>query len=171
MINHLNDEFLDIVNENDEVIGKQLRSEAYSQNRSNFRVVNGFLENDQGQLWIPRRAATKRIFPLALDISMGGHVEHEEEYDSAFFRETLEELNLDPRIVGYDVIGKCTPHQHRVSAFMKVYRVKTNETPEYNKKDFIESFWISPKELLEKIDKGEKAKDDLPKLVKIFYGK
>ena len=52
---------------------------------------------------------------------------------------------------------------------MNVYEIITDETPNYNKDDFVEYFWLKPKELLKKIDKGEKTKDDLPKLIKIFY--
>lgn len=64
------DEMLDLVNEADRVIGQLLRSELYHCQSRNFRVVNGFLRNEQGQIWIPRRTAQKRIFPLALDMSI-----------------------------------------------------------------------------------------------------
>ena len=68
----MDDEYLDLVNEKDEVIGKKLRSEVYAEGLSNFRVVNAFLVNSEGKLWLPRRGAHKRIFPLCLDMSMGG---------------------------------------------------------------------------------------------------
>ena len=42
------DELLDIVDQNDQVIGQALRSEIYSQKLTNFRVVNAFLINKQG---------------------------------------------------------------------------------------------------------------------------
>jgi isopentenyldiphosphate isomerase len=81
------DELLDIVDQNDKVIGRKLRSEIYENKMSNFRVVNAFLINDNGQLWIPRRSANKRIFPSCLDTSMGGHVSSGETYEDAFKRE------------------------------------------------------------------------------------
>ncbi|MDZ4286214.1 MAG: NUDIX hydrolase, partial [Candidatus Sungbacteria bacterium] len=68
---HILDEFLDIVDENDNVIGTKKRSEVYAEHLSNFRVVNAFVRNSKGELWIPRRSADKRIFPLCLDMSMG----------------------------------------------------------------------------------------------------
>ena len=170
MTSHPSDEYLDIVNEKDEVIGKQLRSEAYAQNRNNFRVVNAFVVNSNGQLWIPRRTANKRIFPLCLDMSMGGHVEHGESYERTFQRETSEELNIDTNKASIKLLGHLTPREHGVSAFMNVYEIKTDETPAYNSNDFIEFYWLSPKELLAKIENGEKTKGDLPKLVGIFYG-
>jgi len=61
----------------------------------------------KGEMRIPRRSADKGIFPLCLNISMGGHVEY---------------------------------------------------------------YWLTPKARSERIASGEKVKDNLPKLVRIFYG-
>ena len=105
-----------------------------------------------------------------MDISVGGHVESGEDYELAFKRETKEETNLDIERVPYKLLGHLTPHEHNVSAFMKVYEIESDVVPDYNKDDFVEDFWIKPKDLLKKIAEGEKAKGDLPKLVKIFYG-
>ena len=88
------EEILDLVSQEDIVIGQLPRSEVYNQKLSNFRAVTAFIINEQGQLWIPRRTKNKRIFPLCLDTSMGGHVEAGESYQQAFERELLEELNL-----------------------------------------------------------------------------
>lgn len=162
------DEYLDLVDENDQVIGRKLRSGVYAQNLSNFRVVNAFLVNSKGQLWIPRRGPHKRIFPLCLDMSMGGHVESGEDYDQAFQRELLEELSIDAKVTPFEVLGSLTPHEHQVSAFMKVYKIETDRTPQYNPDDFIESFWLAPDELLDKLE-VDKSKDDLPKLVRYFF--
>jgi isopentenyl-diphosphate delta-isomerase len=83
------DEILDLVDENDIVVASRPRSEIYAENLHNFRVINAFLVNGNGEIWTPRRTAHKRIFPLALDMSVGGHVESGETYDEAFARETL----------------------------------------------------------------------------------
>ncbi|MGB3205756.1 MAG: NUDIX domain-containing protein [Crinalium sp.] len=163
------DEWLDMVNEYDVVIGKKRRSEVYSEGLKNFRVVNAFLVNSQKCLWIPRRAAHKQIFPLCLDLSMGGHVESGESYDYAFKRELSEELNMQVTQVDVRLMCYLTPYNHAVSAFMCVYEIRTDETPDYNKNDFIESFWLSPQQVLERLDQGERAKDDLPKLIRYLY--
>lgn len=167
---HSMDEYLDLVDENDNVVGKEKRSIIYQNKQSNFRVVNAFIINSRGELWIPRRTAVKRVFPLCLDMSVGGHVESGETYEEALQRETLEELNIDLRKTPYKFLGSLTPHKDNVSAFQKDYEIKMDEVPNFNKDDFIEFFWLTPKQLFERVRNGDKTKNDLPKLVKIFYG-
>ncbi|MBD2248077.1 NUDIX domain-containing protein [Nostoc sp. FACHB-888] len=163
------DEILDIVDESDCVVGQKKRSEIYCQGLCNFRVVNAFVVNSLGQLWIPRRSTHKTIFPLCLDVSMGGHVETGETYEDALQRELKEELNLELNMVNVRLLGYLIPYQYQVSAFMKVYEIELDLNPEYNKNDFIESFWLSVNDLIEWLNSGEPAKSDLLKLVKIFY--
>ena len=165
----MSDELLDIVDEHDRVIGQRFRSDIYSKNLTNFRVVNAFIQNDKGQLWIPRRSKCKRIFPLCLDASMGGHVEAGESYEEALQRELMEELRIDIASVTYKQLGILTPHQHDTSAFMKVFLLQSNETPNYNTDDFIESFWLIPQDVLSLLETGDKSKDDLPKMIKHFF--
>ena len=165
------DEYLDLVNEDDEVVGKKLRSLVYAENLSNFRVVNVFLINSEGKIWIPRRTSTKRMFPLCLDMSMGGHVESGETYDEAFKRELLEELNIDANVVKWKFLGHLSPQNDNVSANMNIYEIRTDTIPNFNSDDFVEYFWLTPNELIQKIKEGEKTKGDLPKLVEKFFAK
>lgn len=167
--NLTSDEYLDLVDERDQIIGKKKRSEVYAEGLSNFRVVNAFVVNSKGEIWIPRRTAHKRLFPLCLDISMGGHVESGETYEQTLKRETLEELNINTSILPVRFLGHLTPKKDGVSAFMHVYEIKTDEEIKYNPEDFTEYFWLTPEFLLERLEQGEKAKSDLSILVKKFY--
>lgn len=164
------DEYLDLVDENDNVIGKKLRSEIYVENLSNYRVVNVFIVNSEGKIWIPRRTASKKIFPLCLDMSVGGHVKSKESYEEALRHELKDEVGIDIEKVSCRYLGSLTPQKNGVSSFMKVYKVRSDEAPNYNKNDYLEYFWLTPKELLKRIAEGEKTKEDLPKLIKYFYG-
>jgi isopentenyldiphosphate isomerase len=163
ILNH--DELLDIVNNNDDVIDQQLRSHVYAQGISHFRVINAFLINDQGYVWIPRRSSQKKLFPSCLDASVGGHVMSGETYQQAFERELQEELNIEATQVTHKLIAKLTPHEHGVSAFMHVYTITTNIAPNYNIQDFASAEWISIPELQKNIALGEKTKGDLPRLI------
>jgi isopentenyl-diphosphate delta-isomerase len=163
------DEYLDLVDENDNVIGRKLRSEVYAEGLSNFRVINAFVKNSHGELWVPRRGPNKRIFPNALDMSVGGHVESGEDYDTSFARETKEEINVDIAKVPWKFLGKLTPQEHGVSAFMQVYEISCEEVPSYNPDDFTGFYWLTPEALLERIHSGDKTKGDLLKLVQRFF--
>lgn len=162
------EELLDIVDHNDHIIGQKYRSEVYAQNLSNFRVINAFLINDNKEIWIPRRSFRKKLFPLCLDASVGGHVAAGETYDQAFARELQEEINLDITQTSHHLLAKLTPQQHGVSAFMHVYLIFTNQTPAYNTDDFVSSAWYPISELQKLVAAGEPMKGDLPKLLDIL---
>lgn len=161
-------ELLDIVNEQDQVISQKYRSEIYEQQLSCFRVINAFIINQQKHVWIPRRTKHKKLFPLCLDASVGGHVMAGENYQQAFERELKEELNIDAIHCNYEIIAKLVPHNHNVSAFMQLYLIYTDITPTYNMDDFESAEWFAIHELQEKIEKGIPTKGDLPILINVL---
>ncbi len=163
------DEILDLVNENDEVIGKIKRSDAYAKRLKNFRGINAFIINDKGQIWIPRRVKEKRFFPLCLDTSVGGHVISGETYEEAIVREVKEELNLDLNKLSYRELGYLTPYKDGTSDFQKVFEIHYNQSPLFNKNDYITSYWLFPSEIEARINAGDPAKTDLLLLIRIFY--
>lgn len=165
----MTEEILDIVDSDDQVIGVMPRNEVYSKGMTNFRVINCFIKNSKGELWIPRRVATKKLFPLSLDMSCGGHVSSGETYGEAFAKEMKEELNIDISLTSWREVGTFTPHRHGVGAFMKVYEVTQDETPGFNRDDYFEYLWITPEDLMKKLESGEKTKGDLPRLLKLLY--
>ena len=163
------EEILDLVDQNDQVTHQLSKTQVHIQKLKNFRAIDAFLINDQGQFWIPRRAADKKLFPLFLDASVGGHVSAGESYDQAFFRELQEELNLDANTLTYKNIGAMTPHEHGTIGFLQVYTIHTNQEPAYNQADFCQAFWLTPQELIAKLDSGDQAKDNLIKVVRHFF--
>lgn len=165
------DELLDIVDENDQVVGQEYRSEIYKKRQNNFRVINAFLVNDKHEVWIPRRLATKKLYPLCLDASVGGHVMAGEGYQEAFVRELAEELNIDASCVKHQFCAKLTPGQHGVSAYMQVYLISTNESPCFNPNDFDSAAWYDIEELQKILNAGEPSKSDLPILIHVLHHK
>lgn len=163
------EEILDLVDEFDNVIDSMYRTEVYEKKLSNFRVINAFLKNSKGEVWIPLRTAHKRLSPLNLDVSVGGHVSSGESYLEAFTRELAEELNIDLATVVYKEVGYFNSINHNVSAFMKVYEIQTDIAPNFNPDDFIEGNWMMPKKVIELLNSGIKGKGDLPKLLKLIY--
>ena len=164
-----NDEILDLVNDNDEVITQKNLSEIYASGTCDFRVINAFIMNNQNKLWIPRRSPDKKLFPLCLDASVGGHVKAGETYLQAFERELQEELNLSAQDISYSFATYLNPKKNNVSAHMNVYIINYNQTPNYNTKDFADSMWITIPELQKIIQHGEKTKGDLPLLIDTLH--
>lgn len=165
----MDEEYLDLVDESDSVIGREDRSVIYSKRLNNYRVVNVFIVNSEGKLWIPRRTASKKIKPLALDFSAGGHVESGSTYEETFAKEVLEELNIDISKVVWREIGYFKTGEYGLSSFMKIYEIKQNEVPKFNREDFFEYYWLTPQELLKRIEEGDDAKGDLTILARKLY--
>jgi isopentenyldiphosphate isomerase len=161
-------ELLDIVDENDLVVGKTTRSKIYKQGLQNHRVINAFLQNSKGQIWVNRRSKNVSMFPGGLDLSVGGHVKSGESYEQALKREVKEELNIDLNEVRYCLLDYLSPYRDGVSAFTKLYMIESDQNPKINRHEFADGYWITPEILFEQIKAGMPAKSDLPKLLEIY---
>ncbi|MEU6260123.1 NUDIX domain-containing protein [Streptomyces sp. NPDC047043] len=87
------DEILDIVDENDQVIGRSPRGEAYAKGLRH-RCVFIQARDSAGRLFVHRRTPTKLVFPSLYDMWVGGVVGAGESYDDAALREAEEELGV-----------------------------------------------------------------------------
>ncbi|MEV3930859.1 MULTISPECIES: NUDIX domain-containing protein [unclassified Streptomyces] len=87
------DEILDLVDENDEVVGQMARGEATARGLRH-RCVFIEARDPEGRLFVHRRTATKLVFPSHHDMFVGGVVGAGESYDEAALREAEEELGV-----------------------------------------------------------------------------
>jgi isopentenyldiphosphate isomerase len=163
------EELLDLVNENDQVIGSLSRKDVYAKGLRNYRVVHAFIIDSEGRLWIPRRVTTKKLYPNGLDYSIAGHVESGESYEEALLKESREEVNLDLNTVPYKEIGYFTPHINNVHCFQKVYEINSDVAPNYNMEDFSGYEWLTPGEIVERFEKGDVGKEDIPEVIRLCY--
>jgi len=90
----MTEEIFDVVNERDEVIGQQPRSEVHRLGLMH-RAVHVLVFNAAGQVFLQKRSLTKDRQPGVWDSSASGHVDSGEDYDSCAVRELREEIGLE----------------------------------------------------------------------------
>ena len=86
---------LEVVDDNDEVIGVQPRSKIHALGLRH-REVHVWFVTDENEVIFQRRSLTKDTYPGLLDATVGGHVEIGQSYDQAALAETREETGLVP---------------------------------------------------------------------------
>jgi isopentenyldiphosphate isomerase len=89
----MTEEIFDVVNERDEVIGQQSRSEVHRLGLMH-RAVHVLVFNAAGQVFLQKRSMTKDRQPGLWDSSASGHVDCGEYYDTCAVRELREEIGL-----------------------------------------------------------------------------
>ncbi len=87
------EEIIDIVDEDDRVIGQRPRGEAYARGLRH-RCAFVLVRDAEGRIFVHRRTPTKPVFPSRYDMFVGGVVGAGESYDDAAHREAEEELGV-----------------------------------------------------------------------------
>lgn len=150
-------EYLDIVDENNNVIGKDTRENVHA-NHCIHRGIHVFVVNDKGEILVQQRSMKKDDRPGVYDSSVGAQVLSGETYEQAAIRETKEELGFKPskleKIRDYKSFSK---RQREIRRFFVCHY----NGPFSVDKEEVESieFW-SPKKISKEIEKGEKQFTD-----------
>jgi 8-oxo-dGTP pyrophosphatase MutT (NUDIX family) len=87
------DEILDVVDEEDRVVGQAPRRDVYAR-RLRHRCVFVLARDPEGRVFVHRRTPHKLVFPSLYDMFVGGVVGAGESYDDAALREAEEELGV-----------------------------------------------------------------------------
>jgi len=87
------DELFDVIDENDQVVGQEMRSIVHQRGLLH-RGVHVLLFTSDGKLLVQQRSRTKSQSPLMFDCSVSEHVQAGEGYYEAAVRGLSEELNL-----------------------------------------------------------------------------
>ena len=158
-------EYLDLVDENDNVIGKEDRNIIYKKDLNNFRVINIMIINSENKIIVPKRSGNRRLFPNCYDCSVGGHVSSGETYEEAAYRELEEELGISN--VKLEEIGYFKPSELNTSSFSKMYKLIYDGDLNYDKDGIQEIFYMDQEEIRKLIEEdASQFKGDYPKLFK-----
>jgi isopentenyldiphosphate isomerase len=150
------DELLDVVSDDDLIIGTELRSIVH-QNGLQHRGVHVFLVTPDAQLLVQLRSRHKEVFPLALDCSVSEHLKTGEDYRQAAVRGLQEELGIERAMIqelvkfkmeyGPNDFEICTLYEGRLD----IQRIN------YEPQEVEGMFYYHLDELKEIIQKGELA--------------
>lgn len=135
------EESMDIVNENDEVVGRDTRKNVHK-NYEIHRGVHVIVVNSQGEVALQRRSMAKDYYPGYLDISVGGQVASGESYHSAAVREMAEELGCADQnlshLADYDAYSPRQREKRRV--FVHRCEGRLIQTPLRFRRSFLHQF-------------------------------
>lgn len=87
------EEWFDVVNERDEVVGRELRRTVHARGLWH-RAVHVLVFNAAGQVFLQKRSMLKDLSPGLWDSSCSGHLDSGEDYDTAAGRELAEEIGV-----------------------------------------------------------------------------
>lgn len=118
-------ELLEIVNEDDQVIGNEIRKTIHQKGLLHREIHVWLFKDDEHKLLFQHRAKDKETYPDLLDASAGGHVDPGETYEQAALRELAEEVGIRTtlsslipiakvRHTSYDNITQKTNNTHRM---------------------------------------------------------
>lgn len=89
--------FLEIVDENDAVIGTEPR-EIIHENGLLHREIHVWFYTPEGNMIFQHRAKDKDTYPDLLDATVGGHVEMGDSYEKSAVKEIKEETGIDAKL-------------------------------------------------------------------------
>jgi isopentenyldiphosphate isomerase len=139
------EEIFDVVNERDEVIGRQTRAEVHRRGLLH-RAVHVLVFNSAGQVFLQKRSMTKDRQPGLWDSSASGHVDSGEEYDACALRELREEISLDlaaPPARLFKIAASAETDQEH----LWVYRCKAEGPFQLHPDEIERGAWFSPDEV------------------------
>jgi isopentenyldiphosphate isomerase len=139
----MTEELVDIVDDDDIVVGTVTRSEMRSR-RLQHRSVGIAVMSTDGRLLIHRRSLAKDIWPGWWDIAAGGVVASGETYEEAARRELEEELGV---VGDVDFLGQSRYVDDDVAEMCRCYRVVHDGPFTFNDGEVSEARWVTLTEL------------------------
>lgn len=141
----MSEEIFDVVNERDEVIGRETRSEVHRLGLKH-RSVHVLVFNARGQVFLQKRSRKKDRQPGLWDSSASGHLDCGEDYDACAVRELREEIGLQlsaaPQRLFKLAAGAETDQEH-----VWVYRCQAEGPFTLQPEEIERGGWFTPGEV------------------------
>lgn len=111
------DEYIDIVDQHGNPTGKTALKSEIHKNGWYHNTIHLWLYTKYGEILLQQRSHKKTIHPLLWDVSVAGHIDAGETFETAALRETKEEIGLELNAEDLHKIG---------SILHKTYYPKSN---------------------------------------------
>lgn len=151
-------EFLDVVNMDDEVVGRAVKNVVY-ENSLKHRIVHVLIFNDKGEMALQQRSEHVSFCPLHWSTAVGGHVQTGESYEEGALREYEEELGVksELELFGKDFYQAEGSPAKFLTTFKAIFNGPFNPDP----REVVNVAFFSLTDLKRMIDAGEKFHPEL----------
>jgi isopentenyl-diphosphate delta-isomerase len=159
-------EYIDVVNDQDQVMGKATRKEIY-QNLLSHRIVHVLVFNNVGEMALQLRAKNIAYLPLYWCTSAGGHVGSGESYKTAARRELKEECGIDTEIefLYKDIYF----HEEKLKKFLSIFKTVYNKPLEMKNEEVERIEFFNIEKIKQMIASGEKMHPELTFIIKNHF--
>lgn len=152
-------EFLDVVDDKNQVIGIASREEIYAK-RLTHRIVHVFVINPKNNhIYFQKRSDKVNYLPGYYCTSAGGHVLSGESYEKAAIRELNEELGINPVLRSLGNLEFISGDGHK--RFIEVFLASVENGFNFVDGEVESGIFLDVAEAKELIDKGEKIHPQL----------
>jgi len=147
-------EWLDIVDENDIVIGRAPRDQIHAQNHFH-RASHVILFNSHGEVFVQLRSMNKDNSPGLWDTSAAGHVDSGESYLDCAVRELAEELGVHTTPESLTYIASLPPEARNGFEFTRIYTTISDQHLVLQADEIDDGCWLSSSKLQAWIEKDQ----------------
>lgn len=144
MVSSMNEEMFDVVDEHDQVLYQQPRSEVHRLKQLH-RAVHILLFRSDGQMLIHKRSPDKEEFPSVWTSSASGHVSAGENYEATAPRELFEELGIRSALIPLHKFDACPETSFE---FTVLFQASSDEAIVFDQSEITEVRWLNVQEIV-----------------------
>jgi len=164
----MKDIFVDIVDDNDEVIYARTLSQVVEDGLlGQIRMIKLFIMNYDKELLLCRNAFGKKGEDL-FDCPLTAIVHAGESYDEALIRTCQEIFSIDMTKQQWYELGMLS-RQDGLDCFTQVYELTYNELPDFSETKFNDFMWEKPLDIITQFTKDPQGEKSLSMCLKSFY--
>src|SRR5262245_23848399 len=160
----MSEEIFDVVNEHDEVIGRETRREVHRR-KLRHRAVHIFVFNQRGDVFLQKRSMSKDSSPGLWDSSSSGHLDCGEEYDACAMRELREEIGLNVSVCPHRLF-KIEACAQTGQEFVWLYQCENDGPFTLHPEEIERGDWFAPQQISNWIK--ERPQDFAPAFVLLW---